>query len=126
MDYQKIKHLFESRFPSQNAAAKAIGMSGTGYSTMIAKHTMTVETLELILRIIDAPITDFFDAPIPPVPSKCNDPQCQYEKEELKTTVKEVKALNAQLTEALVNLIRRGGTGQGEIAGGMETPGKTG
>jgi hypothetical protein len=126
MDYLKIKQMFESRFPSSSAAARAVGMTPQGYADMIQKHTMKLETFELILRIINAPASDFFEAPIPPTHTTCTNPQCQFEKDELMTALKEVKALNAQLTEALLNMSRRGEIDQGEITGGMETPRKTG
>lgn len=61
MNYEKLKGLIRKENLSQNKAATAFKMSSPGFSEMMAKQTMKVDTLEIIAKYFNVPVSYFFD-----------------------------------------------------------------
>lgn len=62
MNYNTLKTLLTQKRINVPALAKEIGMSKAGLYLAIDNERLTVENLEKITKVLDVPISDFFDS----------------------------------------------------------------
>lgn len=106
MDYSKIRVLMMQRNFSLRNMARTIGVSDSGFKSMMERDTMTIQTLEKISQVFDVPITYFFDDSTTgkkkPCPEciKCN-AQLDLLKQQLTEKEKELKELYKEMGRKL-------------------------
>lgn len=61
VNYNKLWSLINQINLSQNAAARMIGMSSTGFKQMMDRQTMPVSVLEKFAEYFNKPVSYFFD-----------------------------------------------------------------
>jgi len=133
LDYDLIYKLFHDEGSGPTESGRILGMSHTGYKSMMEKKSMDVKTLIRLVTHFKKPFNFFFNEqnllnePASPYNTKkCNNQDCRLEKESMNAEIKRLKDKNDQLTEVVLNLSRKGECSLGEIKGGVETAGKAG
>ena len=132
MEYSKLKMLQENGRMSYIEMGQIIGLSDNGYKKMVESKSCRVDYLEKIAEHFKKPIAWFFEPfsndlldPASPYYTKCTNPKCTEEKEALQEQIRSLTYTNEALAK-VVNSKMKGGIMPGELAGGVETPGKTG
>lgn len=102
LNYDLIWSEINQRDFSQRKIARAIGMTATGFKTMMDRQTMTVKNLESICTFLAInPKSLFTDSE---KPSKVNEPEIEYSQSHKNRALIIVTQIN-ELTEELQNII---------------------